>query len=71
MKGKVVRLMVDKQFGFIRGEDNRDYFMHSSGFSSSEFGNDNPFYEVTLDDEVEFEPTMSKKGLRAERIVRL
>ena len=30
MTGKISRLLIEKGFGFITGEDGQDYFMHRS-----------------------------------------
>lgn len=62
MKGKVVRLMQDKGFGFIRGEDGREYFVHRSAFKNADFA------DVDEGREVEFEDSEGLKGLRAEDV---
>jgi CspA family cold shock protein len=62
MKGKVVRVLGDKYFGFIKGEDNKEYFFHYTGLKNEDF---NQALEGRV---VDFEPTNTSKGLRAEDI---
>lgn len=59
MKGTVKKFFKDKGFGFIHGEDGKDYFFHYSaismdGYKSAEVG-----------DNVEFEAEESDRGARA------
>ena len=62
MKGKIVRVLGDKMFGFIRGEDNKEYFFHASALRNIQFNQQ-------LDGiSVEFEETEGPKGLRAEEV---
>lgn len=70
MEGKVARVMSDKRFGFIRGEDGKDYFFHQSDFSG--------FFEDLISDFeskrtilVTFEGTIAQKGPRASNVVRV
>ena len=37
MKGTITRLVADKGFGFIKGEDGVDYFMHRSAVQGGQF----------------------------------
>lgn len=63
MKGKVVRLVSDKGFGFIKdvtGED--EYFFHRSAVKNGDFS------EVKQGQEVDFEGTHGPKGLWAEEV---
>ena len=62
MQGKIVRVMGDKQFGFIRGIDGEDYFFHASGLKNESFN------QTLVDRTVSFEETEGSKGLRAEEI---
>jgi cold shock CspA family protein len=62
--------MADKGFGFIHGEDKKDYFFHRSDF--------NGFFDDLVEDvgagrsiKVEFEITPSAKGPRAANVVRV
>ena len=58
MTGKIKRLMADKGFGFVRGDDGVERFFHRSGFK----GDFNSLYEGQS---VEFEEQPSEKGPRA------
>lgn len=62
MKGTVIRLVKDKPFGFIRGEDENEYFFHSSSVKNGSFN------DVKYGQSVEFEPSEGEKGLRAEDV---
>ena len=59
MQGKIVRLLVGKGFGFIRGEDNREYFFHRSVLKNARIE------EVRVAQDVTFEEDEGDKGLRA------
>lgn len=70
MEGVVVRLMSDRGFGFIKGEDGKDYFFHRSDLSG--------FFEDLVQDidggrkvVVTFEIVPSPKGPRASNVVRV
>ncbi len=70
MRGKVVRIYSEKGFGFIQGEDKRDYFMHFSAVAKAEWDN---FVRCNKRGEevvVEFTPSESDKGPRAEDVTR-
>ena len=62
MTGTIRTLRLDKGFGFIKDNAGKEYFFHSSGLKTLAFD------EVNLKDAVEFEPTKSPKGPRAESI---
>lgn len=63
MTGVVKKLAIDKGFGFIRGEDNREYFFHRSAVDRS---SSTPFEMMEEErTRVEFEPGTSEKGPRA------
>ena len=62
MTGRIVRLHVDKGFGFIRGEDGADRFFHCSALQ------DIAIDALDLDDAVTFDPAETEKGLRAENV---
>jgi len=49
-----------KQFGFIAGDDGKDYFVHETGLKP----------DVTIDegDKVSFEVVESEKGPRADKV---
>lgn len=68
--GEVVRLVWKKGFGFVRGEDNKDYFFHRDDF--------NGFWTDLIDDFEKSEPIKVKfigrdspKGLRADDVKRI
>jgi cold shock CspA family protein len=63
MKGVIVRLIMDKDFGFIQGEDNQDYFFHSSALKNESFHS-----PQLKGSSVHFEEIETSKGLRAEEI---
>ena len=59
MTGTITTLVVAKGFGFIRGEDAREYFFHRSGLTGVSFD------ELTVGQAVEFEGEDAAKGPRA------
>jgi len=59
--GMVVRLMLDKGFGFIKGEDGKEYFFHRSSTG-------NNWEQMQESTPVTFSPTEGPKGLRAEDV---
>jgi len=68
MKGQIIKVMPDKLFGFIRGEDHQDYFFHKTDMLASyEDCVSSVMNGQTLN--VEFEPVHTPKGLRARVIV--
>lgn len=62
MKGVVIRLVKEKLFGFIRGDDGHEYFFHASAVVNGRFS------DVQHGQKVDFEPTEGEKGLRAEDV---
>lgn len=62
MTGKVIKKMEDKGFGFIKGDDGRDFFFHRSGLKNIKFE------EIGIGREVTFEDSEGPKGLKAEDI---
>lgn len=60
MKGKVKFFNEIKEFGFITGEDGKDYFVHKTGLDK----------DVTIekDDSVTFEIEKGDKGLKAVKV---
>lgn len=62
MKGVVTRLVKEKPFGFIKGEDGNDYFFHSESILNGSIR------DVKYGQQVEFDAEEGPKGLRAERV---
>ena len=58
--GRVRRLVVERGFGFIEGEDHVQYFFHRSACLR--------FDELAEGSRVRFDPGRSDKGPRAERV---
>jgi len=50
----------NKSFGFITGDDGKDYFVHSSGLKEG--------VEITEGDKVSFEVVQGDKGPKAEQV---
>lgn len=64
MTGKITRVVPDKGFGFITGEDGQDYFFHQSALTDARPN------ELVEGAAVTFDPVKGPKGLRAE-VVRI
>lgn len=62
MNGQVVRILKDKGFGFIRGENNTEYFFHQSAVKNAKF------MDIKEGQDVKFEDSEGSKGPRAENI---
>jgi len=60
--GKVKRLMKDRGFGFIRGNDGQEVFFHRSSLEGIEFES------LEEGQEVDFEIEQSPKGARAGKV---
>jgi len=63
MKGTVKFFDSTKHFGFITGEDEKDYFVHASQVENEEV--------LAENDEVEFEPAEGDRGALAKDVKRL
>lgn len=61
MRGRVKRLVPERSFGFVRGDDGREYFFHKSGMLGS-------FESLQEGQAVTFEEEPSLKGPRARRV---
>ena len=61
MNGKVKWYNKMKGFGFVTGEDNQDYFVHSSEISGT----------IEEEDDVTFEPAKTEKGLQAKKVKKI
>jgi len=62
MKGKVKFFNISKGFGFIAGEDGKEYFVHTTGLESG--------VELKENDEVTFEIEQGDKGPRAVKVAK-
>ena len=60
MKGKVKFFNRTKEFGFITGDDGKDYFVHVTGLVGTGSLNEN--------DVVEFDTEQGEKGLKAVKV---
>jgi CspA family cold shock protein len=63
MNGTVKKINSEKGFGFIRGEDGKDYFFHRSALKNTRMD------EIYEGQEMTFEGAMGGKGLRAEEVI--
>lgn len=63
MKGNVKFFNVGKHFGFIAGEDGKEYFVHVSGLKDGVSIRDN--------DSVEFDSETGDRGLKAINVIRV
>lgn len=61
MRGVVKRVVAERGFGFIQGQDGADYFFHRSAVEGA-------FGDLEEDAEIEFEPSTGPKGPRAARV---
>ncbi|PIN87337.1 DNA-binding protein [Candidatus Woesearchaeota archaeon CG10_big_fil_rev_8_21_14_0_10_44_13] len=62
MKGKVKFFNAMKGFGFIAGEDGKEYFVHKTGLNEGVVINEG--------DSVTFEVTQGDKGPKADKVSR-
>lgn len=62
MKGKVKFFNTTKGFGFIAGEDGKEYFVHLTGLSEG--------VSITENDEVTFEIEQGDKGPKAVKVAK-
>lgn len=70
MKGTVTRVIYDKRFGFIKGEDNKEYFFHMTDFIGS-FEDLVTDFEAKRSIPVEFNSVSTPKGMRADTVTRM
>ncbi|WP_051219914.1 cold-shock protein [Rheinheimera baltica] len=63
MKGKVASYVESKKFGFINGEDNQSYFLHSSALIQ-QFDQE----KLVVGAKVDFDPVPTPKGLTAKKV---
>jgi cold shock protein len=62
MNGTISKLITDKGFGFIKGEDGQEYFMHRSAIQGD------GFEQVRKGQVVTFDAGRGDKGLRADNV---
>jgi len=60
MDGKVKWFNIKNHFGFIEGEDGKDYFVHMSALA--------PGTKLFENDQVSFEPVEGERGLQAQNV---
>lgn len=63
MEGTVKFFNRKKGFGFVSGDDGKDYFVHFTGLAQGTFLRDN--------DRVSFDPAEGDRGLKAENVTLL
>lgn len=70
MTGKIIRIVPDKGFGFIKSDLNQvDYFFHKSEFDGHWMDLVDDFDNKEI--RVRFDEAMTNKGPRAEKVRRL
>jgi len=72
MVGVVLTMKPMQKYGFIKGEDGKEYFFHKDdlrnvNWNQMEFDFSRGFEKI----HVEFEPTEAEKGKRAKDVMRL
>ncbi len=65
MTGTVKKFNAEKGYGFIHGEDNKDYFFHYTALKMDNFKT------AETGEKVEFDVEESERGLRATNIVKI
>ena len=69
MKGRITRTYPDKAFGFIKGADGQDYFFYKSSIITRVINGQKDFEDyVRVGGKVDFTPTDTEKGPRAEEV---
>jgi cold shock CspA family protein len=63
MTGQITKLLYEKNFGFIRGSDEQEYFFHRSDITTHWDDLDSDMRNTII--QVEFTPDKTEKGLRA------
>ncbi|MEX0290531.1 MAG: cold-shock protein, partial [Flavobacteriaceae bacterium] len=64
ISGTVKSFVQQKKFGFINGEDQKSYFFHASSLVERDKGR---VHEIKAGSLLRFEPTPSRRGLRASK----
>ena len=62
VKGKIKKLVRDRGFGFVRGDDGKEVFFHRSGLNAAEYDN------LNEGDAVEYVVQEGPRGARAENV---
>jgi cold shock CspA family protein len=70
MNGTVIRVLADKGFGFIKGDDGKEYFFHRQDLQAGEFDYIANDVEGGRTVQVIFESVPSPKGPRAGDVIR-
>ena|SRR5215510_4066728 len=70
MEGQIRKVVHDKGFGFIRGNDNQDYFFHRDEYTGR-WDDLVIMYNQNSGIKVSFIPNKGPKGLRANQVTRL
>jgi cold shock CspA family protein len=63
MTGTVTSYLMEKRYGFIKGDDNKDYFFHERSLVEGEFAK-----AICEESRVEFVQRATAKGYRAEKV---
>ena len=63
MKGTVKFFNTEKEFGFITGEDGKDYFVHKKDLQAGVI--------LSKDDAVTFDTEKGDKGIKAAKVFRV
>ncbi len=69
MRGTVRTMKAEKGFGFIKGDDGKDYFMHHTACGKLLFAELSEKAQRGEEAVVEFTPSKGDKGPRAEDVV--
>lgn len=64
INGTIVTVRHDKGYGFINGEDGREYFFHKDDLNDRSVY----FIHIEVGTRVEFQPKLTPKGPRAENV---
>ena len=62
VKGKIKKLVRDRGFGFVRGDDGKEVFFHRSGLGATDYDS------LSEGDEVEYVVQEGPRGARAENV---
>ncbi len=62
LKGEIVRLMEDEEYGFISDEQNNEYYFNLGNLVNKHF------YQLRLGNKVHFLPAIGNEGMQAHRV---